>query len=176
MMRRTFRPAIRPASFRGLALRIVEVGGDGDDRLVHGLAQVVLGGGLQLLQHEGRDLGRRVDLVLDLDVHVAVRRLGQAVGHEAPRLLDLGRVELPADQALHREHGVLRVRECLALGDLAHEPLALGGESHDRRRRARAFLVGDHLRHAALHDRDARVRRAQVDADHLAQVWTSLLV
>ena len=154
---------------RGLALRVVEVGGHGDDRLVHRLAQVVLGGGLQLLQHEGRDLRRRIDLVLDLDVNVAVGRLGEAVGHEAPRLLDLGRVELAADQALHREHRVLGVGEGLALRDLADQPLTLGREADDRRRRAGAFLVGDDLGSAALHHRHAGVGGAQVDSDDFTQ-------
>ena len=70
----------------GLALGVVEVGGDGDDGLVHRLAEVVLGRRLQLLQHEGRDLGRGVDLVVDLDVHVAVGRLHERVGEDAARL------------------------------------------------------------------------------------------
>ncbi len=79
------------------------------------------------------------------------------------------RVELASDEALHREDGVLGVGEGLALGDLADEALALGGEADDRRRRARPFLVGDDLGRAPLHDRHAGVRGAEVDSDHLAQ-------
>ncbi len=152
----------------GLALRVVEVGGDGDDRLLDRLAEVVLRRRLQLLEHEGRDLRRRVDLVLDLDVHVAVRRLGQLERHEASGLLGLGRVELAADEPLHGVDGVLGVGEGLPLGDRAHQPLALGGEADDRGSGARPLLVRDDLGDAPLHHRHARVRRAQVDADHLS--------
>src|SRR5207245_1372438 len=79
----------------------------------------------------------------------------------------LGGAELPADEALHGEDGVLRIGEGLPLGDLADEALPLGGEADDRRRRPRALLVGYDLGRSALHHRDAGVRRTQVDPDHL---------
>ena len=39
--------------FRGLALRVVEVGGDGDDGVGYGCSEEALGIALELAQHEG---------------------------------------------------------------------------------------------------------------------------
>ena len=57
---------------------------------------------------------------------------------------------LAAHEPLDGEDGVLRVRDCLALGDLADEALAVLREADDRRGRATAFGVGDD-------DRDRRL-------------------
>ena len=54
----------------------------------------------------------------------------------------------------------------LALRGLADEALAIGGESHDRRGRSRAFRVLDDFGGCSFHDRDAGIRRAEVDANH----------
>jgi hypothetical protein len=74
-------------------------------------------------------------------------------------------VELAADQPLHRVDGVLGVGDRLALGRRADQHLAVVGVGDDRRGGARAFRVLDHLGLAALHDRDAAVGGAEVDAD-----------
>ena len=62
------------------------------------------------------------------------------------------------------------VGDRLVLGGLADDALAVLAERDDRRRRAVALGVDDDRRLAALEDRDRRVRRAQVDAQHLRHV------
>jgi len=152
-----------------LALAVIEIRRDGDDRLGDFLAEVVLGCALQLTQHVGADLGRRDLLAVDLERTVAVFAAHDREGHALVIILaDL--VEAAADEALGREHGVLGVGDALALGDLADEDLPLVIPGNDRRRDAIAFLVDDHFRLFAFHDRDHGVRGAQVDADDLSHV------
>ena len=47
-----------------------------------------------------------------------------------------------------------------------NQTLAVLAEAHNRRRGTRAFLVHDHDGLTVFHDRDHRVRGAQVDTDH----------
>ncbi len=152
-----------------LALRIVEVGRDGDHRLADLLLQALLDELLDLAQDQRRDLLRAVLAVADLDLDVAVAGPRHRVGEHLARLADLGVVVLAADQALDREHRVLRVGDRLALGDRAHQPVPFLGEGDDRGGGAAALAVGQHARLGAVHDRDAAVGRPEVDADDLGQ-------
>jgi hypothetical protein len=92
--------------------------------------------------------------------------LHDLVGDELLVLLGHRVVVAAADQALHCEDGVFRIGHRLALGRLADQPLAIVGESHDRRRGARAFRVLDYLRVLAVHDGHAGIGRSKVDADN----------
>jgi hypothetical protein len=84
--------------------------------------------------------------------------------------------ELAADEALDRGHGVLRVGDGLALGGLPHQHLAVLGEGNDRRRGPITLAVLDDLGLAALHDRDARIGRAEIDANHFTHYENPLKI
>src|SRR5205085_4370284 len=72
-----------------------------------------------------------------------------------------------ADEPFERKECILRVDRRLALSRLADEPLAILRKSNDRRGRAIPLGVWDDNRIAALHHRDDRVRRPQVDTYNL---------
>jgi hypothetical protein len=151
----------------GLALGIVEVGRHGDDGLADLRAEIGFGGLLHLAQHLGRHLLRRQLVAARLDPGVAVVGADDLVRHQVQVFLHLGFVELAPDQALDGEQRVLRIGDGLALGGRADQDFVVE-IGDDGRRGARAFRVFDHLGLAALHDGDARIGRAQVDADGFA--------
>ena len=157
---------------RRLALRVVEVRRDGDDRVGDRLAEIGLGVGLQLLQDHRRDLRRRVLLALGLHAHVAVRALDDLVRDDLHLLGDL--LELAAHEPLDREDRVLRVRHLLALRRRADEALAVLRERDDGRRRAAALGVRNDGRLTALEHGHARVGRAEVDSNGLCHAMYSL--
>src|SRR2546427_704776 len=147
-----------------LALRVVEVGGHGDDGVGHLLAQVRLGVGLQLLQDQSRNLFRRelfVGVRHDHDGPIVLARL-DLIGHDLPLRIHLG--ELAAHEPLDRIDGVLGVDGRLAASQRAHQALTGLGEGDDGGRGARTFGVGDDDRLTAFHDGDDRVGRPQVDS------------
>ena len=105
----------------GLALRVVEVGGHGDHRVRRRGSPRKSGGDLaHLREHHRGDLLRRAEPVADADPGVAVRRRPRCRRARcSAKRRDLLGVVAAADQALRREHGAARVRDGLALGDLA---------------------------------------------------------
>ena len=127
-----------PSLLGGLALRVVEVGGDGDDDLGHLVGEIGLGIGLELLQDARRDLLGRVALgvdgVLVVRAHLALDRADRAIG----------------------------VGDRLALCDLADEDLAGLGERHHRGRGSGTLGVGNYGGLATLEHGDHRVGRAEV--------------
>ena len=163
-----FEPGDAAGVLGRLALRVVEIGRDGDDRLVDRLAEIGLGGFLHLLQDEGADLRGRVFLAAALDPGVAVVAGDDLVRDEIHVLLDHRIVHAAPDQPLDREERVLGIGHRLPLRRLADEPLAGFGERDHRGRRARALGVLDDLGVPAFHHGDARIRGAEIDADDFA--------
>ncbi len=115
----------------GLTLRVIEIGGDRDDRISHCLAEVILCGLFQLLQHHRGDFRRRIFLPAGLNPHVAVIRGDDGIRNALLLAGHLGK--LPPDEALDRENGVLGIGNGLALGHLPYQPLTFFSERDDRR-------------------------------------------
>ena len=155
--------------FGRLALRVVEVRGDGDHRVGDLLAEEILRGVLQFLKDHRRNLRRAI--LFALRQHGDVVALADYfVGHHLHFFADF--VVAPAHETLDRVNGVFGIGDRLPLGHLANQALPGLGDADDRRGSSAAFLVGDDDRFAALHHGDHRVGRAQVNSNNLAH-WVS---
>mmetsp|Transcript_36198 Transcript_36198/g.90334 ORF Transcript_36198/g.90334 Transcript_36198/m.90334 type:complete len:187 (+) Transcript_36198:1357-1917(+) len=112
-----------------LALRVVEVGGHRDDRVLDGGTKVGLSRLLHLDEDHRRDLLRREGLGLAVHEHLH-DGLAVLVDHgERPELNVVlhGRiVKPPADKPLGVVHRVLRVERRLVLGSVADEAFGVG--------------------------------------------------
>ena len=150
--------------FGRLALRVVEIGGHGDDGLGDGFTQIRLGGFFHLLQDDRRNLAGREFLTARFHPSIAVATADNFVGQVFQVFGQHRIIRAATDQALDGEDGVGRVGHRLALGGLANQTLILG-EAHDRGRGACAFGIFNDTGLAAIHDGDARVGGSQVDAD-----------
>ncbi len=115
----------------GLTLRVVEVGGDGDNGVLDGLAEVAGSGLLHLADDESTDLRGRVLLATGLEPGIAVGVGNDLEGDVVKVLLDLLVLELAADETLGGEKGGLGVDDSLALGGKTNETLAILGEGDD---------------------------------------------
>ena len=159
-----------PAIFGGLALRIVEVRRNRDHCLGNLFPEVVLRRFLHLHQDHGGDFLGGVRLVSDLYPGFPVVGFDHGVGRLRHVLADFVAVEHSADEAFNREDGVLAVGDGLSFGHLADQSFARLGEPNHRRRRTAPFRVWNHNGLATIHDGDARVGCAEIDADDLAHV------
>jgi hypothetical protein len=134
-------PGDLPGLLGGLALGIVEVGGDGDDRLRHGVAEVRLRVTLELPEDLRRDLLRGPLLPIDVDLPVVASHV-----------------------ALDRTNGAVRVGDGLTLGHFTDQDLAALGEADHRGGGTGSLSVGDHGGLASLERGDDRVGCPEVDA------------
>ena len=149
----------------GLTLGVVEVGGNGDDGVGDGLAQVLLGVGLHLGENHCADLLRGEVLTVDLDHGAAASAGLDAIGNG----LELGAhlVIATAHEALDGEYSVCGVGDGLVLCSLADDAVAVRTESDDGRGRTIALSVDDNRGLAALEDCHSRVGGAKVDSKNL---------
>ena len=146
--------------FGRLPLRVVEVRRHRDDRVGDLLAEVRLGGLLELAQNHAPRSPAASTCLPRTSTHASpLARLDDLVRHAAGLARHF--VELAAHEPLDREDRVLGVGDRLALGDLADQALAVFRERHHRWRGPRAFLVHDHDGLPVFHHGDDRVGRAQ---------------
>ena len=154
-----------PGVAGGLALRVVEVGRNGDHRRFHRFAQV--GGGIvhQFAQDAGHQLLGGVLTLGDgaHHPHLALVVGAHRVRHGEAALLQL--LPLPAHKPLQVGEGVAGIEHQLTAGQLPDEQLLLTAVTHHRRCGASALGAGDHLRPAAFEDGHHRVGGAQVYAN-----------
>ena len=79
--------------------------------------------------------------------------------------LHLGVVDATTDQSLRRIDRIRRIRNRLALGELAREPFTTFRNCDDRRRSLVTGLVRDDKGFSVFDDGDTRIRRAKVDSN-----------
>ena len=153
-----------------LALSIIEVRRNGDDRLINLLSQIVLSGRLQFLKNHRGNLRRRIFLARNVDADISVLSLPYLVGHHFHFFVHF--FETPAHESLDRIDRVFSVRHSLTFGYLPGQAFATFGKRHHGRRCASAFLVGNDNRLSTLHYCDNGVGRAEINTDNLAHRLT----
>ncbi|GIX63597.1 NAD-specific glutamate dehydrogenase [Babesia caballi] len=152
----------------GLTLGVVEVGGDGDDGVLDGLAEVELSNLLHLDENHRGDFLRVEGLLLPLEGDLNGGLSADTVDDlERPVLHVIlnGRVVKPSsDKPLRVENGVFGVAGFLVLGSVTNETLGVG-EGDIRGGRPVTLVVGDDLNIVVLVNTHTRVGGTQIDTD-----------
>ena len=154
----------------GLALRIVEVGGHGDDGLRDGRAEEAFGVALELAQDVGRDFGRCEAHFAKLDAgdFTGFDIVGEAKGEELQLVVHF--VEAAAHEALDRvddAFGRLDESAARTVADSDCGTATFGRdrvERDDRGDKVGAIDAGNNHRCVALHIGDERVGGAEIDS------------
>jgi hypothetical protein len=164
----------------GLALRVVEVCGNGDHSVVDGATKVRLSGLAHLGEDHGGDLlgGEVLDLTLELNLGDRLAGLLDDLEGEVLHVgLDLSVLELAANETLGVEDGVVGVHGDLVLCGVTNETLGVG-EGNERGGGAVALVVGDDLNAVITVDTHAGVRGTKIDSnsgshgcDVLCGIW-----
>ncbi len=143
----------------GLALRVVEIRGHGDDRADEFATQRRLGALTQGPEDFGRNFDRAPHPRHRLQLQHA-RRVDEAV-RQAGDLLDVGK---PAShEALRRDDGVVRIPVLRRLRHVTDVDATVGMVAHHRGQQRTPRLVVEHHGDSRAHRGHQRIGRAQVD-------------
>ena len=159
-----FEPCDRSRVLRGLALCVVKIRGNGDDRLRDFFAEIGFGVGFHFCENHRGDLfrgeGFRFAVHFRLNCGVAVFTFDDGERERFDFFLNFRK--FATDQAFCRKDRVFRVRNGLAFCRLTDEAFAVFRKRDNGRRRARAFAVRDDDGFAAFHDSHARIGGTKV--------------
>ena len=148
----------------GLALRVVEVSWDGDNRLSNLFAEEGLSVGLDFAKNHRRNFFGCVFLAVHFDSDT-IALLDNLVRHDVKVTLDFFVVKFATDQTFDAIDGILGVGDALALSNLAHQAVAFLGDGNNGRRGAVAFGISNHFRLASHHVGKSRVGGAKVNSN-----------
>ncbi len=147
----------------GLALGVVEVGGNSDHRLIHLVAQVRLGRLLELTERFCRNLGGRKLLIGRFNSHEIASIPDNFVGDH---LLFIRHLFVTSPhKSLHRVNGIAGVRHRLTAGRFANQCLAVLCEGDHTRCQPSTLGIGDDFRFRTFHHRHHRIGCAEVNSD-----------
>ena len=166
-------PGDLPGVAGGLALGVVEVGGDRDHRLTHRFAQVFFGQTLELTQDRGRDLLGGERFVSDRDLAVVLGLAGDRVGDELFFAADFAAAA--ADETLDGVDRAFGVEHLLIAGGFADDRLAVVEERDHRGHELLAVGRADDLRTAVTVHRDDGVGGAEIDSDDFGHLRVTLM-
>mmetsp|Transcript_30534 Transcript_30534/g.65782 ORF Transcript_30534/g.65782 Transcript_30534/m.65782 type:complete len:637 (+) Transcript_30534:186-2096(+) len=164
-----------------LSLRVVEIGRNSDDSILHWMPKEGLGSVLHLLENHGRNLlwvkFLGLPFVLDLDHWFSISPRHHLEGPVLQVSLQSWVVVLSTNHPLCVIHSVGWVSGSLALGCITNEPLVLC-ESNIGRSSALALGIHKNLYTIPLPNSNAGIGRAEVNADHwgllgIAEDWRS---
>src|ERR1700730_10119997 len=158
----------------GLALRIVEVRGHGDDGAVDGFPEESFSPVLQFAENKGGNLRRRERLVSELHPDHVVARLVYAEWKQLQLTLDV--CHAAAHQPLDGIDGALGLREQTTQCRLADDDAAVGINADNGRAERASTRPGDTLGRIRLRTDgcDEAVGGAKIDSDDASHVCLAL--
>ncbi len=153
--------------FCGLALRIVEICGNGDDGLRYRAAEKTLGVALQLAKDEGRNFGRRIGALADPDAEnfAGLQIVGETKRKQLQLVPDI--FKAAPHQPFHGVDSALRSLDQKLARRIADDDLIVAIKRDDRGHQIQPVFARDDGGRLSLHEGHERVRRAQVDADNV---------
>ena len=163
-----FEPGQPAGVARRRSLRVVEIGGHGDDGAIDFeieltlLAEMIFRALFQFAKHERRDLRRRELTIVQPDADDASGFTANPERQQFRFVSDV--INAAAHESLDRVDAPRRSRQQTSLRLAAHEEGPILAERHDRRHERIARRVANHLRHAVAHVRDEAVRRPEIDS------------